>query len=203
MSSQRQSPVMDVALIAVFAALIAVFSLTPAVPLPGIPVPITLQTLAIALTAMIIGPWRGMAATLLYLVLGFVGLPVFAGGASTVAVLAKPSAGYLLAFPFYALVVGLLSQWFVRRGGASRPLLLIAAGLIGSFLVIHPAGIAGLMRNIPTSLSAAVKIDMAFWIGDVIKTVVAALVATAVHKAFPTILARRTPAEAQSAANAR
>ena len=192
MATARRSSIMDLAFIAVFAALIAAFSLAPAVPLPGNAVPITLQTLAVALTAMIIGPWRGAAATLLYLVVGFAGLPVFAQGASTIAVLAKPSAGYLIAFPLYAVVVGLLARLALRRTNWQRPTLLIVAGLVGSFLVIHPLGILGMARNIPTTLERAFTLDIAFWPGDLVKTVVAALIATAVHKAFPALVRRRT-----------
>ena len=92
----------DIALIAVFAALIAVLSLTPAVPVG--PVPITLQTLGVALAGLVLGPLRGFLAVVLYLIVGFVGLPVFAGGAAGLAVLGKPSAGYLLSFPIAALI---------------------------------------------------------------------------------------------------
>ncbi|MGA4668182.1 biotin transporter BioY [Propionibacteriaceae bacterium Y1923] len=191
MSTNKTSPVMDLALVAVFAALIAAFSLAPAVPLPGNAVPITLQTLAVALTAMIIGPWRGAAATLLYLVVGFAGLPVFAQGASTIAVLARPSAGYLISFPIYAIVVGLLARYALRRTNWKRPALLVVAGLVGSFLVVHPLGILGMARNIPIALDRALVADIAFWPGDLVKTVVAALIATAVHKAFPALAARR------------
>ena len=194
-----RSPIMDVALVAVFAALIAAFSLAPAVPLPGNAVPITLQTLAVALTAMVIGPWRGAAATLLYLVVGFAGLPVFAQGGSTLAVLARPSAGYLIAFPVYAVVVGVLAGLALRKTNWLRPALFVVAGLVGSFMVIHPMGILGMARNIPTTIERAFVLDLAFWPGDVVKTVVAALIATAVHKAFPALAARRRrPAAAAS-----
>lgn len=196
MANPQRSSVMDLALVAVFAALIAAFSLAPAVPLPGNAVPITLQTLAVALTAMIIGPWRAAAATLLYLVVGFAGLPVFAQGASTIAVLAKPSAGYLIAFPIYAIVVGLLAGLALKRTNWQRPALLVIAGLVGSFLVIHPLGILGMARNIPTSLDTALLLDVAFWPGDLVKTAAAALIATAVHKAFPALAARRPRADA-------
>ena len=202
MAQRRSNPMLDVALIAVFAALIVVFSITPAIPVPGIPVPITLQTLAIALTAMIIGPWRGAAATLLYLAIGFAGLPVFAGGASHIQVLTRPSAGYLISFPIYAVIVGLLARTFLRAKKTLRPLLLVAAGLIGSFLVVHPLGILGMARNIPVPLGTALKYDLAFWIGDVIKTVLAAAIATAVHSAFPALLARREPTIAEPSAQA-
>jgi len=189
--TQHRNPLMDLALVAVFAALIVVFSLTPAIPLPGNAVPITLQTLAVALTAMIIGPWRGAAATGLYLAVGFAGLPVFAGGASGVAVLARPSAGYLISFPIYAIVVGLLAQWALRRATGWKPLLLIIAGLVGSFLVVHPMGIIGMSRLIPVPLQKAFMLDLAFWPGDLVKTILAACIAVTVHKAFPALLVGR------------
>lgn len=198
MNAQR-NPMLDLSLIAVFAALIVAFTQVPAVPVPGNAVPITLQTLAVALTAMIIGPWRAAAATTLYLVLGFAGLPVFAQGSSSLAVLSKASAGYLLSFPLYAIIVGLLAQWVVRRMRRARVLGLIGAGLVGSFLVVHPLGILGMAANIPTSLGKAFGFDMVFWPGDVIKTVVAALVAVTVHKAFPALMRRAQVVEAQPA----
>lgn len=178
----------DIALVAVFAALIGAFSLTPAINIPWSPVPITLQTLAIALTAMIIGPWLGFLATMLYLVLGFVGLPVFAGGASGISVLAKASAGYLIGFPIYAFVVGLLTVLFLKKGLKWAIPTLVVAGLIGSIVIIHPMGIAGMHFNLNVSWATAAKLDLPFWPGDIVKTVLAALVATAVHKAFPAML---------------
>ncbi len=183
---------MDVALVAVFAALIAAFSLVPGINL--VVVPITLQTLAVGLTAMVIGPWRAFAATSLYLLVGFAGLPVFANGAAGIGVLARGSAGYLLSFPLYALLVGLLAQAVVRRGWRQRWLRLFLAGLVGSFTLVHPMGIAGMMVNVNLPLAKAFTLDMTFWVGDLIKTAIAAGVAVAVHKAFPALLAtRRVP----------
>lgn len=192
----------NLALIGVFAALITAFSLAPAIPLPGPGVPITLQTLAIALTAMIIGPWRGAAAVVLYLVLGFAGLPVFAQGASGLGVLARPSGGYLVSFPIYAVVVGLLVHLLARRVARGRFWLFAAAGLVGSILVVHPLGIIGMARAIPLPLGTAIKADMVFWPGDLIKTMLAAAIAVLVLKAFPALLSRpeRKPEVAAEAA---
>jgi len=184
----------DLALIAVFAALIAAFSLTPAIPI-GIGVPITLQTLAVVLAGLVLGPWRGSLATLLYLAVGFAGLPVFAGGAAGLAVLAKPSVGYLLAFPIGAAIAGFVAKLFVDWRGAKQYLGFFLAGLAAS-LFIHAAGIVGLMLVAKMSLSAAFLLDLAFWPGDVAKMFVASAIAVAVHRAFPALLARRQPAVA-------
>ncbi|MDO5682517.1 MAG: biotin transporter BioY [Propionibacteriaceae bacterium] len=173
----------DIALVAVFAALIAVLSLLPAIPLAG-GVPITLQTLGVALAGLTLGPVRGFLAVLLYLLVGFAGLPVFAGGAAGLAVLGKPSAGYLLSFPIAALLAGLLSRVLLRTR-LPRYLALFIAGFAASILIVHPAGIGGLMVNANMALDKAVLTDLAFWPGDVIKNLLAAGLTLAVLKAFP------------------
>jgi len=54
--------------------------LTLKIPLPFTPVPITLQTMMVLLSGAILGPWLGALSQILYLIVGFTGLPVFAGG---------------------------------------------------------------------------------------------------------------------------
>lgn len=179
----------DLALIAVFAALVAALSLTPPIPIAG-PVPITLQTLGVALAGLVLGPVRGLLAVLLYLVVGFAGLPVFAGGAAGLAVLGKASAGYLLSFPIAALVAGALSRVLPRLPGP-RYLWLFLSGILASILIVHPAGVLGLVLNANMDLGKAVVTDLAFWPGDVVKNLVAAALALAVHKAFPDLVLRR------------
>lgn len=181
----------DIALVGVFAALVAVLSLAPAIPLAG-PVPITLQTLGVALAGLVLGPVRGFLAVLLYLVVGFAGLPVFAGGAAGIAVLGKPSAGYLLSFPIAALLAGLFSR-ALFRSRLPRYLSLFLAGICASILIIHPAGVAGLMLNANMAFGKAVATDIVFWPGDVLKNLVAAGLALAVLKAFPDLVLRRRP----------
>lgn len=182
----------DLSYIAVFAALVAAFSLVPGIPLAA-GVPITLQTLAVTLTGMVLGPGRGAAAVGLYLAAGLAGLPVFSGFSSGLGVLARPSAGYLLAFPLAALVVGLLVRVALRRIRRARFALLFAAGLGTSFLVVHPLGIAGLMLNAKMSFGAALAVDMAFWPGDVLKNLAAAAVAVSVFAAFPRLVPGMKP----------
>ncbi len=189
----KSTPATDLALVAVFAALIAAFSLTPGIPI-GV-VPITLQTLAVVLTGLVLGPRLGFLATLLYLAVGFAGLPVFAGGGAGIAVLGKPSVGYLLAFPLGALVAGYLARLFSSWRGARQYLGFFLAGL-GASLVIHAAGIVGLMLVAKMTFPAAFVVDVAFWPGDLAKMFVAAAIAVAVHKAFPALLVNRQPAVA-------
>ena len=189
----------DLANIAVFAALTCVLALVPAIPVGPLGVPITLQTLAVFLTGMVLGGWRGFLALALYVVVGLLGVPVFAGFTGGPAVLAGPSAGYLLSFPFVAGLVGWMSHYFVRvervtrREGSSAVdpdrrsalgLKLFLAGLAG-LVLSHVMGIVGMMVNGGIALQAAVVADLAYVPGDVLKVVVAALIAVAVHRAFP------------------
>ena len=84
-------PATDVSLIAFFAALIAVCAIMPGIHVGGLAVPITLQTFGVMLTGACLGSRRGVLAALLYLAVGFAGLPVFAdatGGLGTFAVVA-------------------------------------------------------------------------------------------------------------------
>jgi len=192
---RRRWDATDLALIAVFAAIIAGFALIAAIPVGGLGVPITLQTLAVMLTGLALGPGRAFAAVGLYLVLGFAGLPIFSGGRSGLGVLAGPSAGYIFGFLLAATAVGALTVVVLRRTSShsakSRAVLLFCAAMASSIVFVHGLGILGMVLNAKLSLSAAFLADLAFYPGDVIKNVLAVTVALALHKAFPDLLLRR------------
>jgi biotin transport system substrate-specific component len=190
-SSRKRWDTTDLSLVAVFAALIAALAILPGIPVGPLGVPITLQTLGVMLAGIVLGPGRGAAAVLLYLAAGLIGLPVFSGFNGGFGVLAGPSAGYLLAFPLAALVAGLLAVVVLRRARRFRAGLLFLACLAASLLTIHPLGVAGLMVNAGLPLREAIIIDAAYLPGDVIKNVLAALIAVSVHRAFPRLLSTR------------
>lgn len=185
--SRRRNSSTDIALIAGFAALIAVCAILPSINVAG-PVPITLQTLAVLLTGAVLGARRGFLAVVLYLVVGAAGLPVFANGSSGLGVFSGPSVGYLLGFPLAAALCGLIVERLPRRAIQTSVPLIFLAGLVSSALCIHTLGMAGLVWRADLSWSVAFDIDRVFWIGDVLKNIVMALVATAVHRAFPDLL---------------
>ncbi|RMB59712.1 biotin transporter BioY [Tessaracoccus antarcticus] len=188
-SRRRTLAPSDLARIAVFAALVSALSLTPAIPLG--PVPITLQTLGVALTGLCLGPWRGFAAMALYLAVGAAGLPVFSGGASGVAILVGPTGGYLLSFPLAALLSGFVARWAVRRGlSRVTPFILLGGLLLARYLIILPIAVTHLTRVLGITWMQAVAIDAPFWVVDLAKSVVAVILAVAVHKAFPRLLGR-------------
>ncbi|HBX81991.1 MAG: biotin transporter BioY [Propionibacteriaceae bacterium] len=180
---------LDLALVAVFAALLAALSLTPAIPVGALGVPITLQALGVMIIGLVLGPWRGAAAVLLYLAVGFAGLPVFANGGAGIGMFGKPSIGYLLSFPLAAFVIGYLSRLFVRTNRRPEGVWLFVAALAG-VVVNHLFGIIGMSLVAHIDLIKAAGIDVVYLPGDVAKAVVAAAVAVVVHKAFPLLLAR-------------
>jgi biotin transport system substrate-specific component len=189
---RRNTVPRDLALIVVFAAVVAALSLTPAIPVGAAGVPITLQTLGVALCGLLLGAWRGFAAVALYVVLGLAGLPIFAQYSSGFGVLAGGTAGYLLSFPFAALISGALSTLVLRKVRRLQALWLFLCTFASSILVVHPGGILGMKLNVPfDSFTAAFLADLPYWPGDIIKSAVAALIAAGVFKAFPALAGRR------------
>lgn len=198
MSSPARQRGTDLALIACFAAIIAVCAILPAVTIAG-PVPITLQTFGVLLTGAVLGARRGLLAVLLYLAVGAAGLPVFSGGTGGLAAFAGPTAGYLLGFPLAALLCGFLVQRLPRRRIASSVPMIFLAGLVSSAICIHTLGIAGLVLRADMTVVQAFATDVVFWPGDVLKNILTALVATAVHRAFPDLVRGRPPVRSGAA----
>lgn len=181
----------DISLIAVFAALVAASIAVPPIPAGNVlGVPITLQTLVITLTGLVLGGARAGAAVGLYVILGLAGLPIFSGFRGGLGLLATGSAGYIVAFPLAAVVVGLLAELVIRRGLRPRALWLFVAALAG-MVVIHVLGIIGMMVNGKLALGAAVLADAPFIPGDLLKNVLAVAIAVSLLKAFPDLPVRR------------
>ncbi|MGI8392513.1 biotin transporter BioY [Leucobacter sp. W1038] len=183
----RRSPATDLALIATFAALIVAASVL-AFPIGAVPV--TLQTFAVLLAGAVLGANRGFLSVLLYLAIGAIGLPVFAGGSAGLAVFAGPSVGYLIGMPLAAWLTGFIVERLPRRSVATNGLLIFAAALVANFALVYTLGIAGLAWRLGLTLGEAFIINLAFVPADLAKIALTAVVATAVHRAFPDLLPR-------------
>jgi biotin transport system substrate-specific component len=182
----------SLALISVFAALIAASAIVPGIPVGGFGVPITLQTLAIMVTGLVLGGSRAAAAVALYLLLAFAGLPIFSGGRAGLAVLAGGSAGYIVGFLLAALLVGIAAEQIIRRLPAKRRgLWFFLAAVVVTVVASHLLGVLGMMVNLKLSWQAAFASDLIFYPGDFLKDAVASVAAVAAHRAFPDILVRR------------
>ncbi len=119
-------------------ALVVALAAQVVVPVPLSPVPMTLQPLAVLAVGGLLGPIGGVSALVLYIGLGALGLPVFAGGGSGALHLIGPTGGYLLAFPVAAGVTGAL----VGRPPHSVFRVLLACAL--GMAIIHVGGVAQL-----------------------------------------------------------
>lgn len=141
------------------------------ISVPMIPVPMSLQTLAVLLVGMTYGARLGGAALLAYLAEGALGLPVFANGAAGIGVLMGPSGGYLFGFVIAAFAVGLLAE----RGWDRQVLLAAVAMLIGNVLLYVPGLIQ--LKLVTGGEWAQVWAWGAgpFLLGDAVKLAIAAL----------------------------
>ena len=176
----------DTVLVAVFAAMIAAMGLVPPITLGLIPVPITLQTMGVMLAGAMLGPVRGMLATLTFVALVAAGLPLLAGGRGGLGVFAGPTGGYLIGFIAGSLVIGVLYKYWVlsRRSKAARLVAGFLSAVIGGVLVIYAFGIpwTAMVAGIPMGTSAIGSLG--FLPGDLIKAGITTAVAVTVHRSY-------------------
>ena len=186
----------DLALVASFAALIAVLGLPGSINLLGNSVPITLQTLGVMLAGSILGWKRGALSVVVLLVLVAAGLPLLPGGRGGLAVFAGPTAGYLFGWVLGAAVIG----WLVERRLPAYPLWWGGlANVVGGIGAVYLVGIPVLAAVTSTSLWLAATGSLAFLPGDAIKVVIATAVASAVHRGYPGITAGSGPGKSDRA----
>ncbi len=180
LSTASYSRSRGLAISATFAALISVSALVSIPITPITPVPITLQVLAIYLTTTILGPVYGALACMIYLVIGAMGLPVYAGATSGVSVLLGPTGGYLFSYPIAAFLGGLVS----RRRSKSRKsdMVRVSVASAVALIVIYAMGVAWLGAYLRIDLSKALLLGAIPFIPvDVAKAIVAIPIALRVR----------------------
>lgn len=155
-------------------ALLVALSAQFVVPVPLSPVPMTLQPLAVLVVGGLLGAAAGVSALILYIALGAIGLPVFAGGGSGIVHLLGPTGGYLLAFPVAAGLTGALV------GRAPRSVLRVLLACALGMVVIHLGGVAQLAL-LGGNPAAAFRMGfIPFLTGDLLKIGLAAAIILAV-----------------------
>ena len=183
----------DVVNVALFAALIALFGLVPRIDLPFLAgVPITVQTLGVMLAGLLLGPRLAALSVLLFLFMVLLGAPFLSGGRGGLGVLFGPTVGFLLGWIPGALVVGLVylgltqpaqdsQKYRVPRRGFSIFFAAALASFLGGVLVIYALGIPMLAWRANMALGQAAAVSLTFLPGDILKLVIAASIARALH----------------------
>lgn len=174
----------SIALVALFAALIAVMGLIPKIDLP-LGVHISIQTLGVMLAGCLLGPWRGLQAILIFLVAVAAGLPLLAGGRGGLGVFMAPTTGYLVGWTAAAFVTGSIMAVLPKATPLRAAVSACIASAIGSIAVLYVFGIAGLIWIAKIPLMQAIWANVAFIPGDLIKCVLTALVVHSVARAMP------------------
>ena len=179
----------DIVLVALFAALLVVLSLIPPIPVSVVPVPITLQLLGVMLAGLMLGARMGALAVLVYVGLALLGIPVLPGGRAGLAVLAGPSAGFLLGMIPGAAVTGWLAGPPVAATGRAVGMQIARcwfAAAFGSMGVVYLVGIPWMATVAGMDLAKASWAMLVFVPGDLVKAVLAAVIAQRVRLVIAT-----------------
>ena len=173
--SPRLTP-RDMTFTALMAALLCALS---QITIPLGPVPITLQTLAVALAGYTLGAKRGTLSVAVYIVLGACGLPVFSGFKGGLAHLIGPTGGYLVGFVFMAALCGLGKKRVFWQG--------LLAGF-GGLLVVYIIGTVQLSLATGMTMKQAIMTGTApFVLKDAASVACAALLARALIRRLPAL----------------
>ena len=146
------------------------------IPVPFSPVPLTLCTFVLYLAAYILGAKYATIATAIYLLIGFIGVPVFSGYTAGIQKLAGASGGYLIGFLFVSLISGFFIDRYPNRKGIQILGMFLASVVnysLGTFQMSRVMGTsfwatlpAGCFIYLPLDI---VKIFVACWLGAQLK----------------------------------
>lgn len=164
---------------ALMTAIIAVMGFVPAIPLPFIPVPIVLQNIGIFLAGMILGRKYGTLSVLVFLLLVLCGAPLLSGGRGGIGVLMGPSAGFLIMYPVVTYLMGWMRDRHFNDLNVIKVFLII---LIFGVVLLDVVGaiVMGFVIHMP--ISKALMLSLTFLPGDIIKAIIASIIAMALIK---------------------
>ena len=164
---------------ALMTAIIAVMGFVPAIPLPFIPVPIVLQNIGIFLAGMILGRKYGTLSVLVFLLLVLCGAPLLSGGRGGIGVLMGPSAGFLIMYPVVTYLMGWMRDRHFNDLNVIKVFLII---LIFGVVLLDVVGaiVMGFVIHMP--ISKALVLSLTFLPGDIIKAIIASIIAMALIK---------------------
>jgi len=171
----KKFSVKDMALCALFAAFCCVCSI---LTLPIGVVPVSLATFGVMATTMILGEKRAIISVALFIILGVVGLPVFAGMQGGLGVITGPTGGYIYSYILMVPIVGLASKCLNKTVSSGMFTMLgCLAAMFVNYLVgtIHFMLVADLESK--SFISILLTCVLPFIIGDIIKSILAIIIA--------------------------
>ena len=193
MKSNTKNRTVKLCAAALGAALIAVCSwITVPMPEVGFAAPFTMQTFAVCLVSALLGEFWGEISVLVYIALGCIGVPVFAGFKNAAAVIAGPTWGYIMGFVLTAFCTGFICSRFGRKypiclgAMAAGIILCYAVGTVW-FALVYAKGTA--TAGFVTALTYCV---VPYILPDLAKIAVASLICT---KVFPRLGFMKTKKE--------
>lgn len=169
----------DMVLIAMFTALTAIGA---QLSLPTNPVPFTLQVLFCMYSGILLGAKRGAISQIIYVALGLIGLPIFAGAKGGPGMIVSPTFGYLLGFIACSFVAGLISEKF-----KSKNIIKLLVASLGGLAVVYIIGVPYLyiilnnVVGVETTISGAIKTGfLVFLAQDIVKCIIVAVTSRAI-----------------------
>lgn len=162
----------------IFFVLTTAFGAYIRIPIPGTPVPITLQTFFVVLSGAVLGKRLGLFSQASYVFLGAIGLPIFQGCGFGIAYVFGPTGGYLAGFIAASYLVGKM----LEKGIFDRSYRIVMSFVAGN-AVLYSFGIIWLMFFYKISLLNAVTIGlMPFLTVEAVKVSAAAFIYRAIAK---------------------
>lgn len=163
----------SIVLVGMFTAIISVLSIFR-IPMPT-GVPATLQTFAVPLCGFVLGRRLGAASAALYVLLGFIGVPVYSGMNSGPGVLFGLAGGFLFGYVIFAWMSGFGFRW-------RNKIVRVGSGIVG-LLICHLMGVIQYMFLTKTAFTeAVVLVSLPYIVKDIIFVIAAYVVAIAVRR---------------------
>ncbi|MCI8326387.1 MAG: biotin transporter BioY [Lachnospiraceae bacterium] len=173
---RKKITVKDMSVIAMVTAVISIIS-PFSIPIPISPIPITLSFFALFLAGIILGKWKGVISTIVYLLLGMAGLPVFTGFTGGIQKFVGPTGGYLVGYVFLVFFIGLFVEKF-----PGKILMYVVGGILG-IIACYAFGTAWFVIQYQTGIMEALTMCVFPYIPlDLVKLVCAVVVGYQVRK---------------------
>lgn len=159
-----------ISLVTAVTCILAPFS----IPLPISPVPISFTNLVLYISIYLLGWKRSTISYIIYLLLGFAGLPVFSGFTGGLGKLAGPTGGYLIGFLFLTVIAGILVERFPQKR------LLCALGMILGTIITYIFGTFWLSAQLHLSFTEGLAVGaLPYLPGDIVKIAAALIIGPA------------------------